>query len=216
LPGTFRPQGLTTLATVSSLDCLARPISCEQRPWGSPFGAFSSLEVVVHSCTPDPLAVTAACRLAEPKLDAATRPKTGFRVLPQANPLRPDRCLARRLPEAPLGLVPLRGVNRLRGRAFRPTSSLAVDRRTRLPGFTASTSESRSACDGSDHEGRTPLSGFCTFTSLALGLSTLPGYGFTSRIPRPLLTVSDPLLGAPRLAEAVRAADGCTSKATLM
>lgn len=57
MPGTFRPQGLPTLATVCSLDCLARLVSCGQRPWGSPFGAFSSLKVVVHSCTTRP-----ACR----------------------------------------------------------------------------------------------------------------------------------------------------------
>jgi len=57
LPGTCRPQGLATLATVFSLDCLARLISCGQRPWGSPFGAFSSLKVVAHSCTIRP-----ACR----------------------------------------------------------------------------------------------------------------------------------------------------------
>jgi hypothetical protein len=75
---------------------------------------------------PDPRAVTAACRLAEPKLDAATRPKTGFRALPQANPLRPNGCLARRLPEAPMGFFPLRGCHRPRGQAFRPASSLAV------------------------------------------------------------------------------------------
>jgi hypothetical protein len=83
---------------------------------------------------PDPRAVTAACRLAEPKLDAATRPKTGFRALPQANPLRPDGCLARRPPEAPMGFFPLRGINRPRGQAFRPASSLAVSRSNRLPG----------------------------------------------------------------------------------
>lgn len=58
---------------------------------------------------PDPRAVTTACRLAEPRLDAATRPKTGFRALPQANPLRPSGCLAHRPPEAPMGFFPLRG-----------------------------------------------------------------------------------------------------------
>jgi hypothetical protein len=56
-PGTFRPQGLATLATVCSLDGLVRLVSDGQRLWGLPFGAFSSFEVVVHSCTTRP-----ACR----------------------------------------------------------------------------------------------------------------------------------------------------------
>jgi hypothetical protein len=45
LPATFRPQGLSTLSTVSSLDGLAGLVSCRQRLWGFPFGAFSSLKV---------------------------------------------------------------------------------------------------------------------------------------------------------------------------
>jgi hypothetical protein len=38
LPATFRPQGLATLPTVSSLADLADHVSGRQRPWGFPFG----------------------------------------------------------------------------------------------------------------------------------------------------------------------------------
>jgi hypothetical protein len=65
------------------------------------------------SCIParsDPLAVTAARRLAEPKLDAATRPKTGFRGRPRTSPLRKGGCLAHRPPEAPMGFCPSQGI----------------------------------------------------------------------------------------------------------
>jgi hypothetical protein len=59
LPATFRPQGLATLTTVSSLARLAGLISCRQRPWGFPFGAFSSPKVA-RRLPPSlaPLAVT--------------------------------------------------------------------------------------------------------------------------------------------------------------
>jgi hypothetical protein len=38
-PGTFRPQGLTTLSAVYSPPCLATARQPPQRPWGSPFRA---------------------------------------------------------------------------------------------------------------------------------------------------------------------------------
>jgi len=45
LPATFRPQGLVALSTGYSLADLVGLISCRQRLWGSPFGAFSSIQV---------------------------------------------------------------------------------------------------------------------------------------------------------------------------
>jgi hypothetical protein len=45
LPATVRPQGLTSLSTVSSLRARARHVSAKLRSWGFPFGAFLSREV---------------------------------------------------------------------------------------------------------------------------------------------------------------------------
>jgi len=42
---TFRPQGLVTLSTVSSLQARAGFVSHRQRSWDSPFEAFPSQEV---------------------------------------------------------------------------------------------------------------------------------------------------------------------------
>ena len=44
LPASFRPQGLVTLSTVSSLRFRAGFVSHRRRSWDSPFGAFSSRE----------------------------------------------------------------------------------------------------------------------------------------------------------------------------
>jgi hypothetical protein len=59
LPATFRPQGLITLSTVCALARLAGLVSCRQRLWDSPFGAFSSSKVALaFRPTHDPHAVT--------------------------------------------------------------------------------------------------------------------------------------------------------------
>lgn len=39
LPATFRPQGLVTLSTASSIRARAGPVSSRRRSWDSPFGA---------------------------------------------------------------------------------------------------------------------------------------------------------------------------------
>jgi hypothetical protein len=44
-PATFRLQGLVTLLTAYSRRARASLVSCRQRSWDSPFGAFSSCEV---------------------------------------------------------------------------------------------------------------------------------------------------------------------------
>jgi hypothetical protein len=89
LPATFRPQGLATLSTACSLARLAGLISCRQRLWGSPFGAFALPEV--FSALPPtlaPRAVTADLASTNQGLTEARGLRTGFRVLPRASPLR--------------------------------------------------------------------------------------------------------------------------------
>jgi hypothetical protein len=54
LPATFRPQGLITLSTVSSLRTRASLVSCRQRSWDSPFGAFPSRKVFARFRTNEP------------------------------------------------------------------------------------------------------------------------------------------------------------------
>jgi hypothetical protein len=111
LPVTFRPQGLSTLSTACSLARLAGLVSCRQRLWDFPFGAFSSFEVARRFRRRAP-------RLPWPRIPPSranpTGPdsKLGFRVLPRASPLSRRGCLARRAPEAPLGFLPLRDLQR--------------------------------------------------------------------------------------------------------
>jgi hypothetical protein len=74
-----------------------------------------------------------ACRFRESHWSSrsSTQPdsKTGFRVQPQASPLPPHGCLARRAPEAPLGFLPLRGRRRRSCLALPRASSHALVRR---------------------------------------------------------------------------------------
>jgi len=108
LPAKFRPQGLATLSTVSSLRSRAGFLSHRLRSWDSPFGAFSSREAVdtfphrrAHRPFPPASVTTHRSRRPGP----AGR---GFWACPPESPWRPAVGLARRPLEAPLGL-PLLG-----------------------------------------------------------------------------------------------------------
>jgi hypothetical protein len=104
LPATFRPQGLITLSTVCALARLAGLISCRQRLWDSPFGAFSSSKVAPALRPPhDPPAVTGKTPPTRTEIHAGCEPcKLGYRVLPSASPSRHVRVFSpsdrRRLP----------------------------------------------------------------------------------------------------------------------
>ena len=107
LPATFRPQGLVTLSTVSSLRTPAGFVSRRQRSWDSPFGAFPSQEASARFRTHEPTYRFAA-RLR--RREAATQPVRprflGFD--PPKSPWRSDAWLARRSLDAPLGFAPSR------------------------------------------------------------------------------------------------------------
>jgi hypothetical protein len=104
-PATFRLQGLATLVTVSSLRVRAGFVSHRQRSWDSPFGAFPPRKVpeaFPHRMNPHTVSPASA-----PAAEAVGRPN-GPRFLgfdPSESPLRPNECLARRTPDAPLGFA---------------------------------------------------------------------------------------------------------------
>lgn len=108
LPATFRPQGLVTLSTVSSLRSPAGSVSHRLRSWDSPFGAFSFRKAAAalplrRTHLPSPPAGVTTCRSRRP--GSAGR---GSWVCPPGSPWRPAVCLARRPLVAPLGF-PLPG-----------------------------------------------------------------------------------------------------------
>jgi hypothetical protein len=104
LPATFRPQGLITLSAVSSLRSRAGFVSRQQRSWDSPFEAFSSRKV---SGRYRPEAPTYRfSRLLSRRRSVG--PVHGPRFLgfdPCRSPSRPNVCLARQPPDAPLGFA---------------------------------------------------------------------------------------------------------------
>jgi hypothetical protein len=106
LPATFRPQGLATLSTACALARLAGLVSCRQRLWDSPFGAFSSSKVALALLPPhDPPAVTFKAPPSWTEIHGGCEPcKLGYRVLPSASPSRHGRVFSpsdrRRLPWA--------------------------------------------------------------------------------------------------------------------
>jgi hypothetical protein len=107
LPAVFRPQGLVTLSTVSSLRTLAGFVSRRQRSWDSPFGAFPSQKASARFRTHGPTyRFTARLR----RREAATQPVRprflGFD--PPKSPWRSAALLARRPLDAPLGFAPSR------------------------------------------------------------------------------------------------------------
>lgn len=103
----------------------------------SAYGVFPS-ERSPHLRLPGVTAVACpACRFRESHACWVTLTgpdsKTGSRVLPQANPLPPHGCLARRAPEAPLGFLPLRGRKHRPRPALPRASSHALVRRIGYP-----------------------------------------------------------------------------------
>jgi hypothetical protein len=103
----------------------------------SAFGVFPS-ERSPHLRLPGVSAVACpACRFRESHWPSRSStqpdPKIGFRVLPQASPLPPHGCLARRAPEAPLGFLPLRGRRCRPWPALPRASSHALVRRDGYP-----------------------------------------------------------------------------------
>jgi hypothetical protein len=128
LPATFRPQGLATLSTVSSLRTRAGFVSRRQRSWDSPFGAFPSQEAsATFPKRIDPPAVS-------PRGDAPTRGRdqpARPRLLgldPPESPSRPDTFLAYRPPDAPLGFSLPGPTGEDLAAGFRPGSSHALSR----------------------------------------------------------------------------------------
>jgi len=164
LPATFRPQGLVALSTAYSLARLAGLVSCRQRLWDSPFGAFSSSKVArALRPTHDPLAVADKTPPTRTEIHAGCEPcKLGYRVLPSASPSRPSGCLARSAAGGSLGFRPFQGFHlfvlagisaRLLSRAFRSTS--VAQRRPRVRRRVSIDERVSSAVFG-----RTPLVGF--------------------------------------------------------
>jgi hypothetical protein len=109
LPATFRPQGLITLSTVFSLAQLVGLISCRQRPWGFPFGAFSSSKVSrrLRRNAPrlplplDPTRPTEVCTV------ETEDPASGFIL--ERIPREQAGCLARQTAGCSLGFCPFQG-----------------------------------------------------------------------------------------------------------
>jgi hypothetical protein len=142
LPATFRPQGLVTLSTVCSLRIRAGFVSHRPRSWDLPFGAFSSRKV----SGPFPAGSThlpLVRRYTQSR--QAGRGRRGVpRFLgfdPSRSPLQTSLCLARRLPDAPLGFCS-RGPAAAVLPGFRPNSSHALLRPALPP--TRGAPESRS------------------------------------------------------------------------
>lgn len=113
IPATFRPQGLITLSTASSLAGLVGFVSCRQRLWGSTLRSF---------LLPDGHTTFLPCRprMSLPRIRARrskptrANPEPDYRVLPPDNPLRRDRCLVRHAAGDSLGLCPFQGISRCR------------------------------------------------------------------------------------------------------
>jgi hypothetical protein len=107
LPASFRPRGLVTLSTVSSLRSRAGFLSHRQRSWDSPFGAFSLREAAVRFRIGE-THVPFLPRVEPPAKQKAGPAGHGSWVLPLGSPWRPSVGLAPRPLAAPLGLA-LRG-----------------------------------------------------------------------------------------------------------
>jgi hypothetical protein len=123
LPATFRPQGLTTLSTVSSLRTRAGFVSRRQRSWDSPFGAFPSRKASAMFPTPiDPHAVPPHGDTLTQSQVQPVQPRL-LGLLPSESPLQSGTCLARRLPDAPLGFSLSGHSSESLAVGFRPNSS---------------------------------------------------------------------------------------------
>jgi hypothetical protein len=125
LPASFRPQGLVTLSTVSSLRSRAGFLSHRQRSWDSPFGAFSFREAV--GTFPHRRSHLPFLPQVEPPTEAEGRP-CGPRFLGFSS--RKSLATERGFSTSTAGGSPGFGPSRVRFRqpwpGFRPTSSHAL------------------------------------------------------------------------------------------
>jgi hypothetical protein len=143
LPATFRPQGLITLSTVSSLRSRAGFLSHRLRSWDSPFGAFSSRKAVCalpHRRRPrtvPPASETAYRRGGRP-----CGPR--FLGLPFRESLATGRGFSTSTAGGSPGVSPSRVRSRQPGSGFLPISSHAL-RRTAVSRDATGAPESRSA-----------------------------------------------------------------------
>lgn len=111
-PGPIRPQGLATLATVSSRQRRAGSFSHRRRSWASPFGAFSSRSEARDgvSARDDPPAVSPLIAPRRRAARAGLRGR-GFRVFgPLRESLARRDAFGGRRAGCSLGLHPLQGV----------------------------------------------------------------------------------------------------------
>jgi len=163
LPATFRPQGLITLSTVCALARLAGHISCRQRLWDSPFGAFSSSKVA-PALRPPPTRLPLPARLRQrgPKSTQAASPASSatgcflWRV-----PRGTVGCLARPTAGGSLGFRPLQGLHPLVLAGISARLLSHVWPSPQLPLATALTPQSVDRQTASPPiAGRTPLLGF--------------------------------------------------------
>jgi hypothetical protein len=144
LPTTFRPQGLVTLSTAYALRTPAGSVSHRRRSWDSPFGASPSQKVSARFRPNGP-----TCRFAERFSHCRSNGRPTLpRLLgfdPPESPSRPDACLARRTPDAPLGfaLLGFTGEGLVRDFAQTPLARFARPKTRKLQ--PAHASEYRSA-----------------------------------------------------------------------
>jgi hypothetical protein len=124
-PASFRLQGLVTLVTVFSRRNRVGLVSCRQRSWDSPFGAFSSAEVETRFRAAEP-----ACRFScgfHTFAEAKGRPRRprlpGFH--PQSGVPRDGRAINTHIAGCSRGLFPFRAFGANPGRAS-PAASLAL------------------------------------------------------------------------------------------
>jgi hypothetical protein len=127
-----------------------------------------------------------ACRFRKSRWScrSSTQPdlKTDFRVRPQASPLPPCGCLARRAPEAPLGFLPLRGRERRSWFALPRTSSHALVRRDGYPSrLSAPRSLDRSTSRSTTRVER-PSQGFAPQHPWHSAAPRTRAYGFAGRL----------------------------------
>lgn len=183
----LRPQGLITLATAYSRRNRAGLVSCRQRPWVSPFGAFSSR----RAATAFPPLAEPTCRL----IPRFTPPPKRQRRLARPRLLGsfPERipCPAARVersaePVAPLGLRPSKVLQRrskTRGLAAphsRTLTAAASGRRMRLRVSRSAPGPDRRPCRNMG--GRSDPHGvFAPVQSAAFERRDQPSYVFTDR-----------------------------------
>ncbi len=143
LPTAFRPQGLVTLSTASSLRIRAGFISHRRRSWDSPFGAFSSRKAA--RAFPHGAAHLPFLPQVEPPTGAGGRPcRPRFLGFSSRESLATGRGFSTPTAGGSPGFLPFRVRSRRPGPGFRPTSSHAL-RRGVVSHVRAGAPESRSA-----------------------------------------------------------------------